>query len=333
MSVFIIAEAGVNHNGDITLAHRLIDVAAQSGADAVKFQTFIPEKLVASATPQAAYQARNTGQQQSQLEMLRQLALPLEAFAELKAHCDEAGIEFMSTPFEEDSLEYLLSIGMRRIKVPSGELLSTPFLRAIGQAGLPTILSTGMATLEEVRHAVETLLQAGLPKADLTILHCTSAYPTPPEAVNLRAMRTLADTFHVPVGLSDHTEGLNAAVAATALGASVLEKHFTLDKSLPGPDHRASLTPGELRALVDAVRETQCMLGSGEKMAMEAEANTRSVARRRIVAARPIRAGEAFTPEKVTLKRAPSGWFGDRWDDVIGQVAPRDYATDEGIAW
>lgn len=333
MSVFIIAEAGVNHNGDITLAHRLIDVAAQAGADAVKFQTFIPEKLVVSATPQAAYQARNTGQPQSQLEMLRQLALPLEAFAELKAHCDEAGIEFMSTPFEEESLAYLLSLGMRRIKIPSGELLSTPFLRAIGRAGLSTILSTGMATLDEVRHAVETLLHAGLPKANLTILHCTSAYPTPPEAVNLRAMRTLADTFQLPVGLSDHTEGLNAAVAATALGASVLEKHFTLDKALPGPDHRASLAPDELRALVDAVRETERMLGSGEKLSTEAEVNTRSVARRRIVAARPIRAGETFTPENVTLKRAPSGWFGDRWDAVIGQVATRDFATDEGIEW
>lgn len=333
MSVLIIAEAGVNHNGDLTLAHRLIDVAAEVGADAVKFQTFVPEKLVASDTPQAAYQVKNMGRRQSQLAMLRQLALPFEAFAELKAHCDDAGIEFMSTPFDAESVTFLAELGMQRFKIPSGELLSTPYLRQIAQLDRPVILSTGMATLEEVRHGVETLLNAGLSRQHLTLLHCTSSYPTPPEAVNLRAMETLARTFDLPVGLSDHSEGLEAAIAATALGATVLEKHFTLDKTLPGPDHKASLNPDELAKLIEAVRTTEVMLGDGIKRPTVAERETAQVARKRIVAARDIAAGERLCEENITLMRASSGWFGDRWDALLGQKAPRTFTKGEGIQW
>ncbi len=333
MSVFVIAEAGVNHNGDLQLAHRLIDAAVAAGADAIKFQTFVPEKLVAPDTPQADYQAKNMGQRQSQLAMLQRLTLPFEAFVELKAHCDEAGIEFMSTPFDEESVCFLAELGMRRFKIPSGELLSTPYLRQIARLDRPTILSTGMAMLEEVRYAVETLLNAGLDRENLTLLHCTSSYPTPPDAVNLRAMQTLAQTFNLPVGLSDHTEGLEAAIAATALGAAVLEKHFTLDKTLPGPDHKASLVPDELKRLMEAVRTTEAMLGDGIKQPTEDERKTAQVARKRIVAARAIATGEPFSEENLTLRRAPSGWFGDRWDAVLGQSAPRAFAVGEGIEW
>lgn len=333
MSVFIIAEAGVNHNGDVALAHRLIEVAVASGADAVKFQTFVPEQLVTPDTPQAAYQTRNLGQRQSQLAMLRQLALPKEAFVELKRHCDEAGIEFMSTPFDEKSIHFLADLGMERFKIPSGELLSTPYLHAIAAYNRPTILSTGMATLEEVRYGVKTLLDAGLEQHKLTLLHCTSAYPTPPEAVNLRAMHTLAKAFGLPVGLSDHTADETAAVMAVALGARVIEKHFTLDRNLPGPDHKASLEPEALKAFIASLREAETMLGDGIKRPAEAERDTRTVARRRIVAAQPILKGQVIGEADITLRRAPSGWFGDRWDQVIGAVAPRDFAAGEGIVW
>jgi len=333
MSLFFIAEAGVNHNGDVSLAHRLVDVAVAAGADAVKFQTFVPEKLVTADTPQAAYQARNVGQRQSQLTMLQQLALPQSAFVELKQHCDEAGIVFMSTPFDEESVHFLAKLGMTHFKIPSGELLSTPYLRVIATYNRPTLLSTGMATLEEVRYGVETLLQAGLEQANLTLLHCTSAYPTPADAVNLRAMETLAHTFALPVGLSDHTEGMTAAIMALALGAEVIEKHFTLDRSLPGPDHAASLEPAALMAFVTALRQAETMLGDGIKRPAEAEMDTRAVARRRIVAARPIAKGQVIAAEDLTLRRAPKGWFGDRWDRVIGAAAPRDFAVGEGIEW
>jgi len=333
MSLFVIAEAGVNHNGDVALAHRLIDVAVASGADAVKFQTFVPEKLVTPDTPQAAYQTRNMGQRQSQLAMLKQLALSQAAFVELKQHCDEAGIEFMSTPFDEESARFLAELGMVRFKIPSGELLSTPYLRAIAAYNRPTILSTGMATLDEVRHGVETLLQAGLARDNLTLLHCTSAYPTPVDAVNMRAMETLADTFGLPVGLSDHTEGMTAAIMAVALGAVVIEKHFTLDHNLPGPDHAASLEPEALKAFVAALRQAEKMLGEGIKQPVDVEVDTRAVARRRIVAARPIAKGRVIAAEDITLCRAPSGWFGDQWDRVIGATAPRDFAVGEGIVW
>jgi N-acetylneuraminate synthase/N,N'-diacetyllegionaminate synthase len=333
MSLFIIAEGGVNHNGDISLAHRLIDVAVAAGADAIKFQTFVPENLVTPDTPQAAYQTRNMGQRQSQLAMLKQLALPQAAFVELKQHCDEAGIAFMSTPFDEHSVAFLAELGVRRFKIPSGELLSTPYLRTIARYNRPTILSSGMATLDEVRFGVETLLQAGLGRENLTVLHCTSAYPAPADAVNLQAMVTLAETFRLPVGLSDHTEDMTAAIMAVALGAKVIEKHFTLDRNLPGPDHAASLDPEALKAFVAALRRAQTMLGDGIKQPAAAEQDTRAVARRRIVAARPIDKGQRIGAEDITLRRAPAGWFGDEWDRVIGAVAPRDFAVGEGIVW
>ena len=333
MSLFIIAEAGVNHNGDVALAHRLIDVALDAGADAVKFQTFNPEKLVSPALRQAEYQQRNTGRTESQLQMLTRLALDEVAHQELKVHCDEVGIEFMSTPFDEESAHFLAELGMRRFKIPSGELLSTPYLRTIARYDRPTILSTGMATLDEVRHGVETLLNGGLSGENLTLLHCTSAYPTPPEAVNLRAMVTLADTFGLPVGLSDHTADDTAATMAVALGATVVEKHFTLDRALPGPDHKASLEPDELARFVERLRKAETMLGDDRKRPTAAEMDTRAIARRRMVAARPIAAGEIITEDKLVLRRHDSGFWGDRWDDVIGTPAPRAFAAGEGIEW
>lgn len=333
MSLFVIAEAGVNHNGDVALAHRLIDVAAEAGADAVKFQTFDPEKLVSPTLRQAEYQQRNTGRTESQLEMLARLALDEGAHRELKAHCDEVGIEFMSTPFDEESAHFLAGLGVRRFKIPSGELLSTPYLRTIASCDRPTILSTGMATLDEVRYGVNTLLHAGLSRDNLTLLHCTSAYPTPPEAVNLRAMVTLAETFGLPVGLSDHTADDTAALMAVALGATVVEKHFTLDRALPGPDHKASLEPDELVRFIERLRTAEVMLGDGRKQPTAAERDTRAIARRRMVATQPIAVGEVITPDKVALRRHDRGFWGDRWDDVIGTPAPRAFAVGEGIEW
>ncbi|WP_178861212.1 N-acetylneuraminate synthase [Thiomicrorhabdus cannonii] len=331
MSVFIIAEAGVNHNGSLDSAKRLVDAAVEAGADAVKFQTFKTENLVTESAEQAAYQTENTGIKESQFAMLKRLELSEADHQALFAYCRQNNIEFMSTPFDDDSIELLHQLGMQRWKIPSGELLSIPYLRKIAAFNQPTILSTGMGNLHEVELAIKTLLQAGLSKSHLTVLHANTAYPTPYEDVNLRAMQTLAQTFEVAVGLSDHSLGIEVPVAAVALGASVIEKHFTLDKTLPGPDHKASLEPPELKAMVTAIRHIELALGSGEKVASSSEVQNKTVARKRIVAKRAIAAGERFSEDNLTLKRSDRGRFAEQWDSVLGQTAGRDYAMGEGI--
>lgn len=330
-SVFVIAEAGVNHNGDLKKAFALVDAAVEAGANAVKFQTFKAESLVSKGLAQADYQEKNTGQKQTQYELLKSLELSEKDHQKLFDYCETKGIEFMSTPFDDDSIDFLKGLGMCRWKIPSGELLSIPYLRKIAAFDEPTILSTGMGNLAEVSIAVDTLLKAGLSKKHLTILHANTAYPTPFEDVNLKAMLTLQEAFNVSVGLSDHSLGIEVPTAAVALGASAIEKHFTLDKTLPGPDHQASLEPDELKAMVQAIRHIELALGSGEKVASASESAHRSLVRKRIVAKQPIEAGMTLTEENLTLKRSEKGALATEWDNIIGQTAQLDYQVDEGI--
>lgn len=319
---FVVAEAGVNHNGDPALARRLIDEAAAAGADAVKFQTFRADRVVSPSAPKAAYQTANTGGAQSQLEMIRALELDGEQFAHLKAHCARRGILFLSTPFDEDSADLLRGLGVPAFKVPSGEITNLPLVRHVGGLGRPVILSTGMATLEEVGRAVDTLSAAGCP--GLAILHCVSDYPAAPEDTNLRAMATLREAFGVPVGLSDHSEGIEIALAAVALGAAVIEKHVTLDKALPGPDHRASLDPGELRALVAGIRKVEAALGDGIKAPRPAEADTSAVARRSLFLRAGLGAGEDIRADNLVALRPAGGIPPDELERVVGRRAARD---------
>ncbi len=335
--VFIIAEAGVNHNGDLDLARRLVDAAAAAGADAVKFQTFRADRLASRLAKRAEYQKENLGAEQTgeqdQLSMLRKLELDEAAHVELMAHCRARGIEFMSTPFDHESITLLERLGMPRYKIPSGEVNNLPYLRRIAALGKPVILSTGMCTLDDVRAAVKALLLAGQDPGRLTLLHCNSGYPTPDADVNLRAMRTLADAFPevAGAGYSDHTLGLEASLAATALGAVIIEKHFTLDRALPGPDHKISLLPGELADLVRGIRRIENMLGSPEKAPTPSEIPNIAIARKSIVAARPIAAGEIFSEDNLTAKRPGSGLSPMLWDQVVGRPAPRAFAEDELI--
>lgn len=332
MKCLIIAEAGVNHNGDLELADRLVDAAAEAGADLVKFQTFSADRLVTRAAPKAAYQSRNDGRQaESQHEMLRRLELDAAAHTRLIARCARRGIGFFSTAFDLESLALLVSLGSERFKVPSGELTNLPYLRAIGSRGAEVLLSTGMATLGEVEAAVAVLEQAGTPRDRIVVLHCTTEYPTPMEEVNLAAMCAMGRALGVRYGYSDHTQGIEIAVAAVALGACVIEKHFTLDRTLPGPDHAASLEPGELAALVRAVRNIEIALGDGVKRPTPAEARNRAVARKSIVAARDIRCGELFTVDNLGVKRPGTGLSPMRLDEVLGRRAARDYVVDELI--
>lgn len=329
--VIIIAEAGVNHNGDINLARRMVRAAREAGADYVKFQTAVPELVISSIAPKAEYQKETTGESQSQLEMCRAIHLPLGDYAGLKALCDEEGIGFMSTPFDLVSIDCLAPLGMDFWKIPSGEITNLPYLRKIGALGGRVILSTGMSTLDEVEAAVEVLEKAGTPRDRVTLLHCTTQYPTPPEAVNLRAMDALATLGCHAVGYSDHTTGITIPVAAAARGARVIEKHFTLNRNLPGPDHRASLEPDELAEMVRAVRTVEAALGSGEKAVAEVERPNIEVARKSIIAARDIAAGEILTEENITVKRPGGGISPMRWDEVIGTRATQDFAYDELI--
>jgi N,N'-diacetyllegionaminate synthase len=331
MKTLIIAEAGVNHNGDLALARQLVDVAAEAGADLVKFQTFSADRLVTAAARQAAYQERNTGVVESQHAMLKRLELSRAMHEELIAHCRERGIHFFSTGFDTQSVDLLLELGATRIKVPSGELTNLPFLRHIGAAGRDVILSTGMGTLDEVVEAVGALERAGTPRARITVLHCTTNYPADMAEVNLRAMARMGEEIGVQVGYSDHTVGIEVAIAAVALGASVIEKHFTVDRSLPGPDHKASLEPGELTQMVRSIRAIEAALGSPEKRPSAAEVANRAVVRRSLVAAQPIAAGELFTPTNVATKRPGTGISPMRWDEVMGKRAPRAFAADELI--
>lgn len=327
----IIAEAGVNHNGDLNLARRLIDAAAAAGADFVKFQTFNADRQVTRSAIKADYQARVTGSTESQHEMLRRLELTEAMHHELIAHCATRNIGFFSTGFDIESVHLLASLGQELFKIPSGEITNLPYLRHIGQLGKAVILSTGMATMGEIEAAIEVLEQAGTPRAKLSVLHCTTEYPTPMCDVNLRAMMSIQAAFGVAVGYSDHTRGIEVAIAAVAMGATVIEKHFTLDRKLPGPDHQASLEPSELTAMVAAIRNIEMALGDGIKRLTPSEAKNKPVARKSLVASRAIKAGEEFTPENITAKRPGTGISPMRWDEIIGKKALCDFMADELI--
>lgn len=327
---FVVAEAGVNHNGDVGLARQLVDAAADAGADAVKFQTWITDKVVDDSAPLAGYQAANLGSTTlTQRQMLERLELGHEDFEALKRHADERGIVFLSTPDEEDSADFLDSIGVPMFKIGSGELTNHPFLRHVARKGKPIALSTGMATLDEVGRAVDVVRSVA--GAELVLLHCVSLYPTSPADANLRAMDTMRAAFGVPVGFSDHTLGRDVSVAAVALGACILEKHLTLDRGLEGPDHAASLEPTELAELVTAVRAVEAALGDGQKRPVAGELETMLVVRRRIIAGRPVRAGATLELDDVKLRRASAGMQADRLDEVLGRRVLRDLATGEPI--
>ena len=302
---FVIAEAGVNHNGDVEIARQLVDVALQAGADAVKFQTFKAERLAMPTAPKAEYQLQTTGATESQCEMLRRLELSAEAHRNVMAYCRKEGILFMSSPFDEESADFLAELGVAVFKIPSGEITNLPFLAHLARKGKPLIVSTGMSYLGEVETAVRTLEQTG--NRDFVLLHCVSNYPARPSDINLRAMQTMAAAFGAPVGYSDHTTGIEVALAAVALGACVVEKHFTLDRTLPGPDHQASLEPDELAALVRGIRTVEAALGHGRKEPAASEANTLAVARKSLVAARDIPPGTALTEDLIAVKRPGTG--------------------------
>jgi len=327
----IIAEAGVNHNGDLALARKLIDVAAEAGADLVKFQTFSADRLVTRTAGKADYQNRTTDSKESQHEMLRRLELTTETHNDLIAHCAARGIGFFSTGFDIESVDLLVGLGQDRFKIPSGEITNLPYLRHIGRMGKPVILSTGMAEMDEIQAAIDALEAAGTPRAIITVLHCTTEYPTPMAEVNLRAMLSIQKAFGVEVGYSDHTRGIEVAIAAVALGASVIEKHFTIDRNLPGPDHKASLEPEELKAMVASIRNIEIALGDGIKRRTPSESGNRPVARKSLVASRCIIKGEVFSVENITAKRPGTGISPMRWDAVIDRRAPRDFFQDELI--
>lgn len=329
--VLIIAEAGVNHNGDLDLAKQLIDAAAEAGADLVKFQTFNADRQVTRTTRKADYQAKTTDSKESQHAMLRRLELTEEMHNELIAHCASRHIGFFSTGFDIESVDLLLSLGQDHFKIPSGEITNLPYLRHIGQLGKNVIISTGMATLGDIEAALDVLEQAGTARAKITVLHCTTEYPTPMNEVNLRAMQSIHTAFGVVVGYSDHTAGIEVAIAAVAMGATVIEKHFTLDRNLPGPDHKASLEPAELKAMVAAIRNIEVALGDGIKRLTSSEARNKPVARKSLVASKVIKAGEVFGNENITVKRPGTGISPMRWDDVIGRTAPHDFLADELI--
>jgi N,N'-diacetyllegionaminate synthase len=331
MKTLIIAEAGVNHNGDMSMARRLIDVAAEAGADLVKFQTFQASRLVTTDAKKAEYQSNATGGDETQYAMLRKLELTREMHLELIEYCRTRGIGFFSTGFDEQSVDMLVELGIDRFKIPSGEITNLPYLRHVGHYGKPVILSTGMADLREIGMALDVLESAGTKRAQITVLHCNTEYPTPMSDVNLRAMLTIRDTFGVEVGYSDHTSGIEIAIAAVALGATVIEKHFTLDRSLPGPDHKASLEPKELSAMVSAIRNIEAALGDGIKRPSPSESKNISIARKSLVASREIRAGEIFTESNLTIKRPGTGISPMRWDEVLGHKATRDFAKDDLI--
>jgi N,N'-diacetyllegionaminate synthase len=326
--VFIIAEAGVNHNGDLSLARRLIDVAAEAGADAVKFQLFKADSLATKSAGLAAYQAQQVSDG-GQHEMLRRLELSREAHAELMDYARSKGIIFLSSPFDVDGIGFLAKLGLPLLKVPSGEIINLPYLRELARTGLPVILSTGMANMNEIGAAIEALEAAGLARARLTVLHCTTEYPTPLEEVNLQAMLTIRDKFNVRVGYSDHTPGVEVSILAVAMGAQVIEKHFTLDQTMEGPDHQASLSPQELHALVAGVRRAELIRGDGVKTPTPSEARNIPIVRKSIVTARPIRKGELLTADSLTTKRPGTGVSPMRWDQMVGRPAKRDYLADE----
>lgn len=328
--IFIIAEAGDNHNGDINLAYKLIDEAKKSGADAVKFQTFVTEDIICKNAEMAEYQKANTGIEESQFDMVKKLELSFADFVKLRKYADKKGIRFLTTAFDLKSLKFIVGeLKVDCLKIPSGEITNYPYLVECGKTKLPIILSTGMCELSEIKDAVKILKKNGA--KDITVLHCTTEYPAPLESVNLLAMNTLKEKFGCKVGYSDHTKGIDMPCYAVAMGAEVIEKHFTLDKNLPGPDHKASLEPSELKAMVDKIRELQVILGNGDKKPQEAEKKNISIARKSIVASCDIKAGEKFTTENLACKRPGDGISPMNWKKVIGKKAKRDFNKDEKI--
>ncbi len=329
MRTYIIAEAGVNHNGKLDLALKLCDAAKEAGVDAVKFQTWKTENIVTAQARQAAYQTENTGVEESQFDMLKKLELSYDHFRYIQGYCKKIGIEFLSTPDEEESLAFLMSLGLPFIKVGSGEVTNIPYLRKIASYGKPVILSTGMSTLAQVATAYDTLLETGAPKVSL--LHCTTNYPCPYDEVNLRAMLTLKEAFKCQVGYSDHTMGTEIPVAAVAMGAEIIEKHFTLDRTMEGPDHKASLEPAELKLMVEEIRHIEAGLGDGIKRPNKSEAENAKVVQKSILAKRPIKQGETLTEDMLVAKRAGKGISAKYWDMVVGAYAIKDFEIDEPI--
>jgi N,N'-diacetyllegionaminate synthase len=329
--IFIIAEAGVNHNGDINIAKQLIDAAKIAGADAVKFQTFKAEKVISVNAPKAAYQKAVTGESESQLEMVKKLELDYDTHLNLMAYCREKKILFLSTPFDLDSIDLLNKLELPLFKIPSGEITNLPFLRKIGNLGKPIIFSTGMCSLGEIEDALNILEEAGTKRDNITVLHCTTQYPTPYKDVNLSAMTTIQNAFKINTGYSDHTLGIEIPIAAAALGAKVIEKHFTMDKAMEGPDHKASLEPDELLAMIKSIRNIELAMGDGIKRIQKSEKDNLLIARKSIVASQDIKKGELFTVDNLTVKRPGGGISPMQWDDVIGQSAKKDYQQDSLI--
>lgn len=331
MSVFIIAEAGVNHNGSVDLAKKLIDAASISGADAVKFQTFKAENLVVKNTHKADYQKQTTDASESQFDMIKKLELDVDTHKELIAYCQKEDIMFLSTPFDHESIDLLSDLGLQIFKIPSGEITNLPYLRHIGSLDKKVVLSTGMSNLGEVGNALDILINAGTSKDNITVLHANTMYPTPMEDVNLNAMLTIQKEFDVAVGYSDHTLGIEVDIAAVAMGASCIEKHFTLDKTMDGPDHKASLEPEELKAMVDAIRNIEKALGSSEKKPSPSESVNIDVARKSIVASQSIKKGDKLSSKNITTKRPGDGISPMEWNRVVGVAASKNYDEDEMI--
>ncbi|EAI9960573.1 N-acetylneuraminate synthase [Campylobacter coli] len=329
--VLIIAEAGVNHNGDINLAKKLIEVASEAGADFVKFQTFVAENCISKNAKKAEYQLRTTSQEENQLDMIKKLELSRHDHDVLIEHCEKCNIKFLSTAFDLEGIDLLIKLGIDIFKIPSGEITNLPYLRKIAQLNKNIILSTGMATLGEIEQALGILEKNGTNREKITILHCNSEYPTPFEDVNLKAMQTIKEAFKVDVGYSDHTLGITIPIAAVAMGACVIEKHFTLDKSMKGPDHLASLEPDELKVMVKSIRELEQAFGDGVKIPSKSESKNKDIGRKSIVAIAPIKKGEIFTEKNLGVKRPGYGISPMDWDDVIRQVAKRDFDIDELI--
>lgn len=328
----IIAEAGVNHNGSIELAKQLVDKAVEAGVDYIKFQTFKTEKLVAKSAQMASYQKKNIGtEDNSQFAMLKKLELTPAQHEELVAYCNEKGIKFFSTAFDLDSIDYLHSLNLGLWKIPSGEITNYPYIKKIAQYGEPVIVSTGMCEMQDIENAVAALLKWGTKKEDIIILHCNTEYPTPYQDVNLKAMDAIREKFGVEVGYSDHTKGIEVPIAAVALGATVIEKHFTLDRNMEGPDHKASLEPEELKAMVSAIRNIEKAVGDGVKKVTDSEKGNIAVARKSIVAARDIKKGEILSEDNLTVKRPGTGISPMRWEEVLGQIAKRDFSEEELI--
>ena len=330
-NTYIIAEAGVNHNGSLEIALEMVNVAVECGADAVKFQTFCSGKVVTKDAPKAGYQYKNTGSEASQKTMLQELELSRDAYSVLFQRCQQQRIEFLSTAFDPDSLDFLVDLGMKKIKIPSGEITNLPYLRHAARKTLPVILSTGMANLSEVRNAINVLTGTGLPREKISILHCTTAYPTPYSDVNLRCLETLRAEFGMNVGYSDHTSEDIIAIAAVAKGAMIIEKHFTLDKTLSGPDHQASVEPQKLARMIRNIRNVELAQGTGVKTPASSEYENIQIVRRAIVAKRKILQGEKFSDENLTSKRPAIGISPMHWDEVVGQVATQDYSKDDLI--